>query len=205
MLIRIRISGPIHANIVIGEYQQPGGTTYFDFWHVATGASGFGNRAGLGIAVPAGDGLRALGGVAGDAFAVVTCVIPHQRLVGVMASDAADSPISSVEAFAILQPVRLKPDVALAPNAESYDGRPCAMTLSTEARDLLAGKLFQISGSRIIDPFDSIELVPECSSVTVLAGDARFELRKIKLAGSHGSARMATEAISNLAMVELSP
>jgi hypothetical protein len=124
---------------VIREYERPGGTTYFHFLHVATAASGFCNRAGLHIAMLASDRIR---GVAGEAFAVVTGVISHQRLVRVMTSDAAESPIASVEAFTILQPVRLKPGISLAPNAESYDGCPCAMTLSAEARNLLGRKLF---------------------------------------------------------------
>ena len=159
---------------MIREYEKPGGTTYFHFLHVATGTSGFSNRAGLRIAVLAGDGIRSLAGVTGDAFAIVTRVIPHQRLVWIMTSDAADPPIASVEAFTILQPVRLKPDIALAPNAESYDRRPCAMTLSAKAGNLLGRKLFQIAGSRIIDPLKSIHLVLQRPSVTVLASNARL-------------------------------
>lgn len=54
-LIGIRIPGPIDSDVVIREYEQPGGTTYFNFLHVATGASGFSNRAGLSIAVLASD------------------------------------------------------------------------------------------------------------------------------------------------------
>src|SRR6185503_259621 len=98
LLIWIRIPGPIHSYVVIREYERPGGTTYFHFLHVATAASGFCNRAGLHIAMLASDRIR---GVAGEAFAVVTGVISHQRLVRVMTSDAAESPIASVEAFTI--------------------------------------------------------------------------------------------------------
>ena len=83
---------------MIREYERPGGTTYFHFLHVATAASGFCNRAGLHIAMLASDRIRGLAGVAGEAFAVVTGVISHQRLVRVMTSDAAESPIASVEA-----------------------------------------------------------------------------------------------------------
>jgi len=104
---------------------------------MATGASGFCNRAGLGIAVLGSEGIWALIGVARDAFAIVTRVIPHQRLVRIVTSNTADSPIPSVEAFTILQPIRLKSDVTLAANPQSYDGRPCAVTLSAEAGNLL--------------------------------------------------------------------
>jgi len=159
LLIRIRIAGPIHAYVVICEYEQPGRTTYLHFLHVAARASGFLNWAGLGIAVLTSDGIRDLVGVAGDAFAIVTRFVPLQRLVRIMTPDAADSPIPSVEAFTILQPVRLKSNIALASNAHSYDRRPGAMTLSAEVRNLLGGKLLQIAGSRIIDPFESVDLM----------------------------------------------
>ena len=67
--------------------------------------------------------------VARKAFCVVRSFLGYHIAMGVMAGNAADSGIGSVEAFAVREPVRLEAHIELSSPAASYHRFPRPVTL----------------------------------------------------------------------------
>src|ERR1017187_4429275 len=90
-LVRIRLARLHHANLVIGEYRRT--AWHLHFRHMATYAVLILNRAMLlhvGLLV-----------VTSQASPIVTSRLADQRSMRIMAGGAANSPVISLEAFAI--------------------------------------------------------------------------------------------------------
>jgi hypothetical protein len=70
----------------------------------------------------------------------------------IVASETTDSRISSVEALAVGQPVRLEAHVDYPPSVASHHRFPAAMTLAAEARYIFGRHLAELRRSGVVLP-----------------------------------------------------
>ena len=112
-----------------------------DARHVAADAVTGGDGTDLRLAGAGGPRARS---VAGEALFVVPDETGDERLVGIVAGDAADAGVGAVEALAELEAVGLEADIDDAAPAMADDGAEGAMTLAAEAGHLFGGESAEI-------------------------------------------------------------
>src|SRR5258708_27670354 len=127
LLVRIGIAGSGDADLVVGELGVAAGE--FDLGHVAGGAVVLRHGANLSYG---GSGSGLCRSVAGEAFGVVVSLIVIDRLMGVVASEAADALVVADEALAVAETVRLEADERWATRVITDNCVPSAVTLPAE-------------------------------------------------------------------------
>ena len=123
------------ADLVVGKGQQPTRRVHVNLWHMTTNTICCGLRAGFCDRVCCCP-IHARA-VTRCANLVVRGSLPHYILMGIMAHNAAEAAIRTVETFAVFQAIGLEADIGHAPYAGPNNCFPRTMALPAEAIDVL--------------------------------------------------------------------
>ncbi len=117
----------------------------------------------------------------------------------VVAGDATDTRIGAVEALTVGHAIRLEANVDFTSPAAAHNRFPGSMALSAKVRDIFSGKLPQVRGRRLVCLI--LKRAHQMSTrpgVTVLAGNAGFQVGELQLPHGHGARGVAAKTVLRL-------